>query len=301
MGSKRIGVVANPMAGSRRGGLVLRRTVEALKGYGHQVEAVLTHTRGEAIGRSRELADGGIDLIISIGGDGTLNEVVNGVYLSRNRECVAVGMVAAGRGRDTARTLGSLPQAHLPELETFETRLVDLGLVHDATGATRAFINGAGFGFDAAVASRAINYRRMPGTVPYFIATAFVLPRFRPFHVEIQTATATYDLDALAVMASNCQYVGGGMKVAPDADPADGLLDFLVMKSMTKPDFAANFLRVYRGTHVSHPAVLTFRATEARFVCDQHLLTHVDGEIERETTTAIDILPAALRWIGPHR
>lgn len=297
----RIGVVANPMAGSHRGGLVMRRTVESLKSHGHQVEAVLTARRGEAIGRSEELADEGMDALISIGGDGTLNEVVNGVYRSRNGEHVAVGMVPAGRGRDTARTLGSLPQAHLPDLATFAPRLVDLGLVHNAVGETRAFINGAGFGFDAAVASRAINYRRLPGTIPYFIATTVVLPRFQSFHVEVQTQTAIHDLDALAVMASNCQYVGGGMKVAPDADPGDGLLDFLVMKSMTKPDFAANFLRVYRGTHVTHPAILTFRATAARFTLDRHLLTHVDGEIERETTTAIDIMPAALHWIGPGR
>lgn len=297
----RIGVVANPEAGQRRGDQVLRRTVESLKGYGHLVQAAMTEEPGQAIAQSRELADGGIDAVISIGGDGTLNEVVNGVYQSRNAASVAVGMVAAGRGRDTARTLGSFPQSRLPDPAHSEVRLVDFGVVHSAGGGSRVFINGAGFGFDAAVASRAVHLRRMPGTLPYIVATAFELPRFQSFHVEVRTESESYRLDALAVMASNCKYVGGGMKVAPAADPADGLLDFLVMKSMTKPEFAANFLRVYRGTHITHPAVLTLQATLAEFALDQQVLTHVDGEIETDITAAIGIAPAALHWIGPRR
>lgn len=277
----------------------MQRTVEALEGYGHQVEALITQEPGEAIGRSREMADRGVEVVISIGGDGTLNEVVNGVYDSRHASSVAVGMVAAGHGRDTARTLESLPLAHLPDPATWVVRIIDLGLVQSAGGATRVFINGAGFGFDAAVASRAIRFRGMPGTIPYFMATAFVLPAYRPFRVSVRADGQTSDFDALAVTASNCTYVGGGMKVAPAADPADGLLDFLVMKSMTKSNFAANFLRVYRGTHVTHPAVVTFQAAAADFQVDASVLTHVDGEIGAEVTTRFSVLPRALRWTGP--
>lgn len=296
----RIGVVANPVAGQHRGGLVLRQTVETLKGYGHDVEAVVTQRPGEAVERSRSLAASGVAMVISIGGDGTLNEVVNGVYTS-GASAVAVGMVAAGRGRDTARTLGSFSQSHLPDPRTWEAQTVDLGIVHSADGRTRTFINGAGFGFDAAVAARATRYRRLPGTIPYFIATAMLLPSFRPFQVAVRVAGEDRHYEALMVMASNCKYVGGGMKVAPAADPSDGLLDFLLIKDMTKPDFAANFLRVYRGTHITHPAVVTFRATSAGFSADAGVLTHIDGEIETAATTRIDIVPGALRWIGPRR
>lgn len=296
----RFGVVANPVAGQHRGGQVLRQTVEALKAYGHEVDAVITRLPGEAVERSRSLAIGGVDAVISIGGDGTLNEVVNGVYTSGAR-AVAVGMVAAGRGRDTARTLGSLPQSHIPDPRIWDARAIDLGIVHSADGRTRAFINGAGFGFDAAVAARAIGFRRLPGTVPYFAATACVLPSYRPFQVTVQSEGNATTVEALAVMASNCKYVGGGMKVAPAADPADGLLDFLVMKSMTKLDFTANFLRVYRGTHITHPKVMTFRSVAAEFAYADGLLTHVDGEIETAPTTRIVIAPGALRWIGPRR
>lgn len=297
----RIGVVANPVAGQHRGGLVLRQTVETLKGYGHAVEAVVTHAPGEAIGRSRELAVAGVNAVISIGGDGTLNEVVNGVHDSGRADCVAVGMVAAGRGRDTARTLGSLPLSHVSDPETWIIRTVDLGIVSSANGATRVFINGAGFGFDATVASRAIGFRHLPGTVPYFVATALVLPSFRSFRVRVRVDGEDRHFVALAVMASNCKYVGGGMKVAPAADPADGLLDFLVMTSMTKLDFAANFLRVYRGTHITHHSVITFQAAAAEFAADAGLLTHIDGEIEHAPTTRIAAIPGALRWIGMRR
>lgn len=294
-----IGVIANPVAGQRRGGQVLRQIVEALKRFGLEVEGITTNEPGEAISRSRALAVAGVDAVISIGGDGTLNEVVNGVYASGRP--VAVGMVAAGRGRDTARTLGSLSPSHLPDPSKWNIRSVDLGIVHSVDGRTRAFINGAGFGFDAAVAARALRYRRLPGTTPYFIATAFVLPAFRPFEVRVHTEGQERGFEALTIMAANCKYVGGGMKVAPAADPADGLLDFLAIRSMSKADFAANFLRVYRGTHLTHPAVVSFRAAAAGFSTDASLLTHIDGEIETAPTERIDVAPGALRWIGPRR
>lgn len=297
----RIGVVANPVAGRHRGELVLERFAATLTGFGHQIETIITQEHGEAIDRSRELADGGNDVVISIGGDGTLNEVVNGVCTSRNASSVAVGTVAAGRGRDTSRTLGSLPLKHLSDPATWERRVLDLGLVRSANGESRAFINSAGFGFDAAVAARAVRFRGLPGTVPYFIATAMVLPTYQPFRVNVRADGQSFDVDALAVMASNGKYVGGGMKIAPWADPADGLLDILIMKAMKKPDFAANFLRVYLGTHVTHPAVVTFRATAVDFTIDAPILTHVDGEIEPELTTRFEVRPRALHWIGPRR
>jgi len=252
-------VVVNPAAG---GG----RTARAWRRLRDLVDATLpaehAETRGPGDGErlAREAAAAGAPLVVAVGGDGTLNEVVNGVRAVGGR--MPVGAVLTGRGRDACRNFGVPrdPAAAVRVLVDGHDRSFDLGRAEWADGRRRWFTIAAGAGFDAAVARRAQSVRAR-GTLPYLLTVIASVHLHRPMPAVLELdGVAAPAAPITAVVAANGRWFGGGMMIAPDADPADGAFDVVVLGALGRLELLRWLPTIYSGRHLRNPRVAVHRA-----------------------------------------
>ncbi|MFQ5925013.1 MAG: diacylglycerol/lipid kinase family protein [Dehalococcoidia bacterium] len=293
-------VIINPFA---RGGVTGKRwphISELLKDAGLSFDYVFTEGVGHGIELAREAAWQGYELVIAVGGDGTVNEVVNGLVDETGKGRATLGIISMGTCGDSVRTLG-IPRDYAQAcrlLSNFKRATIDLGVVEYMIGGERVrrfFINTAGLGFDAAVVERQKGFPKIiKGTLPYVICVMLTLGGYRDKQVTLDVEGAKEEQRVFSVIVSNGRYFGGGMKVAPDANLCDGLLDVIVIGDMGKPSFLWSFPRVYRGTHITHPKVRVCQAKSIEVQSGQRLLLQADGELLGEAPASFQVLPAAL-------
>ncbi|MDH4209505.1 MAG: diacylglycerol kinase family lipid kinase, partial [Anaerolineae bacterium] len=252
---------------------------------------------------AREGVEQGFDTVVAVGGDGTVNEVVNGLISPGAKSAEAVlGVIITGRGSDLARTIG-IPSDYTEacsRLAGERTMTVDLGLVtfHDqGEQRQRYFVNVGGGGFDGEVAhraNRAPNF--MGGTIPYLTSLVTTLLSYRNKSVELILDDQEPIRKVVnSVIVANCQFFGGGMRVAPDADPNDGLFDVIVIGDIDKVEFLMTVPKVYDGTHITHPQVDAYRAKRVEVRSEQDLPLQVEGEVCGHTPLTFEIIPSALQ------
>jgi diacylglycerol kinase (ATP) len=241
----------------------------------------------------------GAELVIAVGGDGTLNEVVNGITGEDGRPLAAAGALLTGRGRDAARTLG-LPRDPQRAAERLvqgsETRR-DLGLVRGGRG-RRYFVTVAGAGFDAVVAARAAT---LPGrgTVPYLRAVAATLRAHRPWVVSLAVDGApARSLSVTGVVIANGPCFGGGMRVAPGADASDGRLDVVVLGTLSRAALLRWLPTLYWGGHLRHPRVTRELARAVAVTSALPVPLQLDGEPWGASPFEVTVCPGALRLRG---
>ena len=292
-----VGVVLNPTAGGGRAAKLLPEVVATLRRLSCDRHLHVTTAPGEATTVARQFAADGVSLVVAVGGDGTVNEVANGL-LGAGPD-TSLGVLAAGRGADFARTLGSPRHADaaLERIVHATPRRIDVGRATFADGSSRAFINVAGLGFDAAVAERAAGSRLPGSTVPYVSALLGALARYHNLDVVIEVDGERIDGRALSIVVANGRYFGGGMKIAPDADLTDGLLDLAVLGDLAKTDLLRNVPRVYRGTHVTHPKFTHRTAREIRVATPEPAPIQLDGEVVGAAPVVFTVEPGAL-WLA---
>ena len=287
-------VIVNPAAGGGRTG----RLWPALRGDLHRLglvfESVLTTAPGDATALARCAA--GDDLVVAVGGDGTLNEVLNGLVDPSRPPRVLAGILT-GRGRDGCRNLGIAADPRLAARRVLDgrERLVDVGVARWRGGGHRYFVAAAGAGFDAAVARRAAT-RPGSGTVPYLLAVMDGLRTHRSVAVDITVdGGAPWRGLVTAAVVANGSHYGGGMRIAPGADPADGFLDLVVLGALGRMELLRWLPALYRGTHLRHPHVWAARARHVTLDALTVLPTHVDGEPTADTPVAVSVCAGALR------
>ena len=287
--------VVNPAAGNGR----TRRVWRELAGEaGRRVPGcgvAVTRAPGEATTLARTAAAEGWPLVVAVGGDGTLNEVVNGLARAEGGAGPALGAIVTGRGRDACRNFGlpTDPRAALDRALAGTDTRVDVGVARWADGRARYFLNAAGVGFDAVVAQRAASWR-WHGTLPYLAAVLETVGTYRPVPATIEAAGRRVwsGLLTMAVVANGACY-GGGMRIAPSADPADGVLDLVVIGDVGRFELVNWLPTIYRGTHVRNPKVAVRR--ERVVVIQAALPVHADGEAAGRAPVTISVLPGALR------
>ena len=292
-------VVVNPAAGNGRAARVWERVARALTGAGlTDWESVTT----AGVGHARELAHAaaiaGCERVVAVGGDGTICEVANGVA----HTSTAVGMVPAGTGNDSCRNLGipRLPFAAARLALSGPIRTIDLGEVQTERGST-FFVNVAGFGFDAEVSSR-VNAlpKRLGGTVPYVLGVLQTLRHFRSPSLRLMIGGRRVTRRVFVVAVANCASYAGGMRIAPDARPDDGLFDVCVVGDLSRLAVVRLIPKLYSGGHRSHPAVELFRCDEVQAQSSVRVRCQADGELVGDLPARFTIHPRGLRCVtGP--
>ena len=274
-----------------------RRLAHELSRLGLPFELAETRCRGHATELARQAASAGWPLIVAVGGDGTLNEVVNGMTDTRGAPLATAGAILTGRGRDACRNLGLAADWRLAarRLVGGVDALLDLGVAEWPAGERRYFVNAAGAGFDAAVARRAVS-RGGTGTLPYLRAVVESLAAHRAIPATLQAdGAAEASARLTAAVAANGAYYGGGMRIAPSADPADGVLDLVVLGDLGRAELLRWLPTVYRGRHLANPKVSTRRVLRVSIGGASPLPTHVDGEAAADTPVTFRVCPRALR------
>lgn len=317
MDVKRIMVIVNPQAGLGKGQKCLREIEEwkdkIFKQKGIEVDIELSQKSGKsnATNLAKEAFEGRYNLIIVIGGDGTINEVVNGLVGLP----IPVGFVQAGSGNDFARAL-KIPQDLKKALKVAiqgKLKTVDLGKVND-----RVFVNVFGVGFDARVAQYAENLKKrwhvLPNTFLYLIALLRELLfklKYPNLEVKIsQEKNLFRDIGGKVTLVSvaNGPTCGGIFRLAPQADLRDGFLDICLVKKASRMRILINIFRAIKGTHLELPEVRKNsdgKLPKAKSLIissleNQNLICQMDGEIlPPEKEYRITVLPKALKVIVP--
>jgi diacylglycerol kinase (ATP) len=294
--------IVNPVAAGGKTGSVWPEIEKELRSLGLDFDHRFTEAPNHATALAREGLQQRYEMVVAVGGDGTVNEVINGLISPGSDKASAVlGVIITGRGSDLARTIG-VPFDYgeaCARLTGERTMTVDLGLVqfhHEEEVHQRYFVNVGGGGFDGEVAhraNRAPNF--MGGTIPYLTSLVTSLFTYRNKAIELILDDQEPIRKVVnSVVVANCQFFGGGMRVAPDADPNDGLFDVIVIGDIDKVEFLMTVPKVYDGTHITHPQVDTYRARRVEVRSEQPLLLQVEGEVCGHTPLIFEIIPAAL-------
>jgi diacylglycerol kinase (ATP) len=251
---------------------------------------------GEARERAEAAIADGADTVCVVGGDGMVHL---GTNLCAGRD-LRLAVVAAGTGNDFARNLGLPvrdPAAAVRIVTDGGVRRIDAGRVSTAVG-ERWFSGVLGAGFDAVVTARAARMTWPRGRLRYTAAILRELPLFRPIPYLVECDGERIETRAMLVAVANTASFGGGMRVCPDADPADGLFDVLILHAISTPRFLRVFPSVYSGKHVDHPQVQLLRGRRVRLEA-AGMPCQADGEPFAPLPLDLELVPAALSVAVP--
>jgi diacylglycerol kinase (ATP) len=235
---------------------------------------------------------------VAVGGDGTLNEVVNGIA----RREVELATIPLGTGMDFVRTYG-IPTAFDDAVlvaRDGRPRTIDAGLVHYRTwggaSAERWFANVGSVGMSGAVAQRANGMSKaLGGKATFFYALTRVFLSWENTEVTVRLDDAERRGRMHDVIVANGIWHGGGMMLAPDAQPDDGLFEVVLIGDVGKVDFLTTAPKIYKGKHVGHPKVEVLRSARVEVDAAEHLPIEVEGEQVGTTPAAFELVPDALR------
>jgi len=290
-----IALIVNPTAGRRRGLRAADAAERVLAAGGWRVTRKLTGAHGDALDLAREAAAEGFEAVFACGGDGTLSEVVQGLIGTG----AIGGLIPTGTGNDFARTVGLSQNPALAAKQALGGYAAEIDLLEVNEGAAWS-LNVMGVGFDAQVAERINRRPRLAGGVTaYLTAVAQELVRCRPTEVRVTVGKAAWEGRALLVAVANATCYGAGMRIAPEADIMDGLLDVVLVEHLGRLAFVRAFPRVFKGTHLTHPAVHTWRASECTVETAEPAPVLIDGDVHLRTPLRVRVAHRKARFWMP--
>ncbi|MCK5634684.1 MAG: diacylglycerol kinase family lipid kinase [Anaerolineales bacterium] len=301
-------IIVNPTSGRGTAADAIPLLDQFMREHGLEFDRVLTEKPEHAVELAKQAALDGFDVVVVAGGDGTANEVINGLMLAKQAgaDGIALGVIAIGRGNDFAFGV-NVPQG-LEEgcrvlLEDFRTSM-DVGLVKGGLYPEgRYFGNGVGIGFDAVVGFEALKMTRLHGFLSYIVAaikTIFLY--YQAPLVRIEFNGQTMEKYALMVSIMNGRRMGGGFMMAPEAGIDDGLLDLCIAEQVSRPKIFALIPRFMQGTQAAQPSIQTGRTNSILVTAlEGSLPAHADGETlcTEGQQLHMEILPRQIEIICP--
>ena len=296
-------LIINLTAGGGKPRPYLKTIFKYLKENGFNFKVSYTSHHGEAIELARKAADKGIDLIVSIGGDGTVNEIVNGIMKSKNDP--SLGIIPLGWANDFIKST-DIPSDIIEACKILirgKIKKIDIGVINSKI----YFANICGVGFDAEVAllanqmkSKHPNLRILSAFVYVFATVKKLLSPFSYHNVKIKFDGQEIHSKILFIAISNGKIYGGRFKITPEAILDDGLLEVCVVKEMGRFKYLSIIPKVFKGTHASIKGVNFYRAKEVVIQSSEPVLAQVSGEvIEGQKEFSITLLPKSLKLIVP--
>lgn len=283
--------IVNPAAGHGRGARLVRMLAQEFAAEGMTLEVAVTPGPAEAARLAAGAVDDGHTTILAVGGDGTANEVANGMIGSS----ASLALYPIGKGNDLSRSLGYPRGRRRRKLARWlvneaRARTIDVGEVNG-----RIFVNATGVGIDGHVAERTRASERVVGQrLAYVVGSLVSIATYRPqrMHVTIDGETRTGRF--LTIVASNGKYLGGGMKPAPRALLDDGSLDVTLAGDLSRAQSIVALLRIYFGRHENGTTVVTRPARQIEIDLEREQPTQLDGETGRAEHLRIAVRPSAL-------
>ncbi len=304
-------IVVNPKAGSDKCSKDWPQIKGLLEQNGFEFTFVVTEYQRHAIELVQNAVEKGFRNFISVGGDGTLNEVINGIFLKHQKLLpeIKLGVVTVGTGNDWGRT-HHMPADYAKMVEVIKTGNLfkhDIGKAKYRFGnedENRYFINIAGMGFDAMVAKKVnvMKEKGYRGLFVYMYSLLTSLIRFKPTRLIIYSdGEMIYSDSTFLASIGICRYNGGGMMLLPDAVPNDGLFDLTIIRKVSRLKVLANIKNVFDGSFVKIKEVERFRAKNFTVISDPpHILNlETDGESLGNSPLDFEVIPKILQIIVP--
>jgi YegS/Rv2252/BmrU family lipid kinase len=299
-------IIVNPNAGNGKGKKDWDKISSVLGRNNFTFTVKFTSRKGDAIHFTSGALAEGFRNIITVGGDGTLNEVLNGVFnfpgCPSNE--VTLALIPVGTGNDWGRMFG-IPLDYEKAAEIIKDGKVmphDVGLIKypdQSEEKKRYFINTAGLGFESVVVKRS-NYQKdrgRSGKLIYFYNLLLSLLTYKNTRVELEIDGLKTSADIFSVNVGNGRYCGGGMRQTPNAIPTDGLLDVTVIKNIGKFEIIRKLKILYDGTILSHPLIDGYRCRNLKVTSDSIIYTEADGESLGPIPAEFSIIPAAINIV----
>jgi len=282
-------IILNPWAGRGHAGERRHDLDLALERAGVDYDMVMTHTRGGAIEMARQAIERGYSSVVAVGGDGTLNEAVNGIKSAEaaGGRRVPLGIVPLGTGCDFIKALdGFVPNdiyGSVQRIVRGQTRTVDLGLVRVDNEQERWFINALGAGFDAQAAAEALKITRVKGFAVYLLAIIRAMANYKAHPM-------TVEFDA------NGRYQAGGFLLTPDAHIDDGYFDACLVDNLRIDEIIRHIPKVLEGTHTKLRQVTMARVRHVAISSSAPIPVATDGEVlsVRARSVTAELIPAAI-------
>lgn len=299
----RVTVILNPTAGRGAGARLSPQIARWLRSYGLDFELATTAAPGHATTLARDAVARGRKSVIAVGGDGTANEVLNGLIQAGNGpDGTALGLLPIGTGNDFAFGAGlSLDlQAACQIVTRGQSRVLDVGRVQADGQDIRYFGNGMGIGFDAMANIESRKLKRLRGSLLYLVAVIRTLA----FYYDAPRTTIHVDGEdlvqpCLLISVMNGQRMGGSFYITPGSRMDDGLLDLCVASKVSRAKMVRFVPRFMRGTHVTDPDITMSQGRRVTIISESPWAAHMDGEIYGVGARCyeVELLPQRLRLI----
>ena len=290
--------LVNPASANGATGKRWPELAHRAEGLGLPGETLFSERPGHLIELTRDAVGRGAELIVAVGGDGTLNEVVNGIAGTG----VTLATIPQGTGMDFVRTY-KIPTRFDDAVRvaaTGDVRTIDAGRVRYRTWAgdeaERWFANVGSVGMSGAVAQRANGMSKaLGGKATFFYALIRVFLEWKNTEVTVEFDEGERHGRMHDVVVANGVWHGGGMMLAPGAVPDDGLFDVVLIGDVSKTDFMTTAPKIYKGRHVKHPKVEVVRTARVSVDAGERLPIEVEGEQVGTTPAVFEVVPGALR------
>jgi len=299
-------VIINPESNQGRTRKRWEQIKEALKSFIKEFKYEFTEKPLQAVEISRAAIKDGTELIVGVGGDGTMNEIANGFFEDDrpiNPE-TTLGIVPSGTGSDFCRSL-KIPLGLKNALQVITqapSNMIDIGRVkfknHSDSEEERLFLNVSDFGIGGEVVHRMNQERMKKKASSYFrcLVTTFISYKNKRLRIKIDNVDIPQQEYMIGAI-SNGRIFGKGMKIAPEASLDDGLFDFVLVEGMKKFEFFRNVYKIYAGTHLSHPKISLIRGSKIDVKpadSEETVLIEVDGEQVGSLPATFEIIPTSL-------
>ena len=297
MSTSKYFLIVNLIAGQGRCRELFPKVREELDRRNIEYDLHYTNEPQEATDVCKMGVEAGFTHIVAMGGDGTINEVANGLI---DADAV-LGVIPAGTGNDFIRMLGipADPFDALDVLTSGSERRIDLGQINEG----RCFVNGLGIGLDAKVAQDVLAMDRLRGAPAYIYAAIKEVFQFEAFPISIRSKDWEIEMPCLSVGISNGRFAGGGFKLAPRAAVDDGLIDISAVGDFPKAQRLLRLMQARAGNHLGLRQVEYRQTTEATISSSKKLIAHVDGEPYRlpRDEFRVSVIKDRLRVLVPAR
>ena len=256
---------------------------------------------------AKQAALDGYDLVVAMGGDGTVHEIVNGLMQAPPEKRPTLGVVPIGSGNDFAHALGIPADAERAMRQALDgaASAIDLGLLVDEHGRKEYFDNTIGIGFDTIVTLRSHKLPLLRGFLMYFTAVIqTILLNHDPARMQMELDDETLEQENLMVVICNGPREGGGFMIAPEAKTDDGVFDYAIVRKVGRAMMFRLLPEVMKGTHGNFPQVKMGRCKKVSLISNKPLYIHTDGEIfagfgSNLKRMTVEILPGALKVVKP--